>query len=214
MIITAQEAAEKIKEFDRIMFGGFIACGCPERIVDALCKAGTRNLHCIGISADRENKGVGKLISNGQIVSMEASHIGTNPKAQQRYGSGDLKIDFIPQGTLIERIRAKGAGLGGILTPVGLNTIIEKGKQKIVVDGKEFLLEKPIQAHWGCIKAARADIYGNLVYSKTARNSNPVIASSADKVIAEVDEIVEAGRLDPENIVTPGIYVDFIVKPE
>ncbi|MCL2063184.1 MAG: CoA transferase subunit A [Candidatus Cloacimonetes bacterium] len=210
-IISSKEAAALIKPHNRILFGGFLTVGCAENIIDELVKTGTKDLHLIAIASDYEHKGVGRLVVNNQIKSAQLSHLGTNKSTQAQMNSGQIEVEIVPQGTLMERIRAKGAGLGGILTPTGVGTVIEEGKEKFIVDGKVFILEKAISADFAIIKAKKADKHGNLVYSKTARNSNPIMAMSADITIVEVDEIVEIGELSPEEIITPGIFVDYIV---
>ena len=208
-IISSKEAVALIKENSRIMFGGFLAVGAAEDIIDALVEAGTKDLHAIMIASDYENRGVGKLVVNNQFKSAQASHFGTNKTIQAQMNNSQIEVEMVPQGTLIERIRAKGAGLGGVLTPVGIGTVVEKDKEKIVMEGKEYLLEKAIIADFAVIRAAKADKYGNLVYNKTARNSNPIMAMSAYITIVEVDEVVD--ELDPETVVTPGIFIDYIV---
>ena len=212
-IITPQEAAALIQPHNRLSIGGFLVVGCPERTVDALVNLGTNNIHLICVSTDYEDRGIGKLIVNNQIKSLQTSHIGTNKTTQAQMNSSQIQVELVPQGTLMERIRAYGAGLGGILTPTGLGTIIEEGKQKFTIDGKDFILEHAIKADIAIIKAHKADKLGNLVYSKTARNSNPIMAMGATITIAEVDQIVEVGELSPEEIVTPGIFVKYIVNP-
>ncbi|HOD53465.1 MAG TPA: CoA transferase subunit A [Candidatus Cloacimonadota bacterium] len=211
-IIDAQTAAAMIKPNDRIMFGSFLAVGCAETIIDEMVKLGTKDLHMICIASDYENRGVGKLIANKQIKSAQVSHLGTNKAIQDQYNKGEMIVEMIPQGTLMERIRAKGAGLGGVLTPTGLGTIVQEGKDIIEVDGNPYILEKPIGADWAILKAEKADKMGNLVYNKTARNSKPIMATAATKVIVEVKEIVEIGEINPEDVVTPGIFVHYIVK--
>ncbi len=211
-IIDAQTAAAMIKPNDRVMFGSFLAVGCAENIIDELVKIGTKDLHMICIASDYENRGVGKLIANKQFKSAQVSHLGTNKAIQDQYNKGEMAVEMIPQGTLMERIRAKGAGLGGVLTPTGLGTIVQEGKDIIEVDGSPYILEKPIGADWAILKAEKADKMGNLVYSKTARNSNPIMATAAAKVIVEVKEIVEIGEINPEDVVTPGIFVHYLVK--
>lgn len=213
-IITAQEAAMMIRSNDRLMIGGFLAVGCPETIVDALVAAGTDNLHVIVIASDYENRGWGKLIVNKQVKSAQVSHLGTNKEIQNQMNVGEIELELIPQGTLMERVRAAGTGLGGVLTPTGLGTVVQEGKSIIEIDGKFYILEKAIHADIAIIRAYKADKMGNLVYHKTARNSNPLMAMAAERTIVEVDEIVEVGELDPEQIVTPGIFVDYIVKCE
>ncbi|MFW5887393.1 MAG: CoA transferase subunit A [Bacteriovoracia bacterium] len=211
-IIEASEAAKIVKENDRLMCGGFLACGAAEGLIDELVELNTRNLHLCVICTDFPDKGVGKLIVNKQIKSIQTSHIGTNKATQEQYNGGTLKIEFNPQGTFVERIRAAGAGLGGFLTPSGVGTMLDNEKETIEVDGKKFFLEKPMHGDVAFLKAKKADKLGNLVYSKSAQNSNPLMAMACKTVIVEVDEIVEAGELDPEVIVTPGIFVDFLVK--
>ena len=210
-IISAEAAAELIQPGNRVSFGGFLAVGCAEKIVDALVNQGTKDLHMIAISTDYEDKGVGKLIANNQVKSVQISHMGTNKATQNQMNNGTLEVELVPQGTLMERIRAKGAGLGGILTPTGVGTIIADGKEKFIIDNKEYILEKAISADFAIIKAHKADKLGNLIYSKTARNSNPIMAMGADVTIVEVDEIVETGDISPEEIITPGIFVKYIV---
>ena len=211
-IIDAKTAASMVKENDRIMVGGFLAVGASDNIIDALVEKGTKDLHMIVICTDYVDRGNGKLITAKQIKSLQVSHIGTNKNTQQQYTEGTLKIEFNPQGTISERIRIGGAGIGGFLSPVGLGTILENEKQVIEVDGQKFFLERPIKADFAFIRAKKADKFGNLIYSKTARNSNPLMAPAAKITIVEADEIVENGQLDPEAIVTPGIFIDYIVK--
>lgn len=213
-IITASQAVAMVKPHDRIMFGTFLVVGAACTLIDALVEAGTQNLHMITIATDYDDRGVGKLVSNRQIKSVQCSHIGTNKASQSQMNAGEIEIELIPQGTLVERIRAAGAGLGGILTPTGVDTIVEDDKEKFEIDGKTYILERPIKADFAFIKAKKADKMGNLVYSKTARNSNPVMAMAAKTTIAEVDEIVEIGEIDTEDVITPGIFVDYLVKRE
>jgi 3-oxoacid CoA-transferase A subunit len=166
----------------------------------------------IAICTDYIDRGIGKLVANHQVKEVLTSHLGTNKATQDQMNAGEIKVEMIPQGTLMERIRAAGAGLGGILTPTGVGTIIEEGKEKFHIDGKDFILEKALHADVALIRAAKADKLGNLVFSKTARNSNPIMATGARITIAEVDDIVEVGELCPEEIVTPGVFVNYIVK--
>jgi 3-oxoacid CoA-transferase A subunit len=210
-IISAAEAVKLIKPGDSILISGFLAVGAPECLIDALVTENTKDLHMVVIATDWENRGTGKLVVNRQIKSCQISHMGTNKQTQEQYKSGELSVELVPQGTLMERVRAAGAGLGGILTPTGLGTIVEEGKDIIQVDGKPFILEKAIHGDFALVKAWKADKMGNLVYRKTARNSNPIMAMAGKITIAEVDEIVEVGELDPEAIATPGIFVDYLV---
>jgi acetate CoA/acetoacetate CoA-transferase alpha subunit len=210
-LITAEKAAAMIKPHSRVAIGGFLAVGAPETIIDALVAAGTRDLHMIVIASDWEDRGVGKLVVNHQLKSAQVSHTGTNKEIQRQMNSGEIEVELVPQGTLMERVRAYGTGLGGILTPTGVGTIVAENKQQIPVAGKEYILETAIPSDFAIIRAHKADKAGNLVYRKTARNSNPIMAMAGRITIAEVDEIVEIGELDPENIVTPGIFVNYII---
>jgi acetate CoA/acetoacetate CoA-transferase alpha subunit len=210
-IISIEEAVSKVKNGMTIMVGGFLANGTPNRIVDALAKSGVKNLTLICNDTAFPDKGVGQLIVNKQVKKLVTSHIGTNPQSGEQLNSGELEIEFCPQGTLVERIRSGGNGLGGFLTPTGLKTIVAEGKQIIEVDGHPYLLEKPLRADIALICAGLGDQSGNLVYKGTAQNFNPLMASAADVVIAEVAEIVEIGAIAPENVKTSAIFVDFIV---
>lgn len=210
-IISVQEAVALIKPGSSIMFGGFLAVGCTEDLIAALKEQNTGDLGMIVIATDFEDKGVGVLVANRQVSRVKTSHIGTNKATQAQMNNGEIKVELIPQGTLLEQIRAAGAGLGGALTPTGLGTVVAEGKQILDVDGRQYILEKPITADFAFIRAAKADKYGNLVYSKTARNSNPIMATAAKTIIAEVDEIVEVGEISPEDVITPGVFVDYLV---
>lgn len=211
-IITAQEAVRKIKSGDRLLIGGFLAVGAPETIIDALVEQNTKDLHFICIASDWLDRGVGKLVVNHQIKSAQVSHMGTNKEIQAQMNAGEITVELVPQGTLMERIRATGAGLGGVLTPTGLGTIVQDGKEILTIDDIPYLLETAIPSDFALIKAWKADKMGNLVYRKTARNSNPIMAMSGKITIAEVEEIVEIGELDPEAIVTPGVFVNYLVR--
>jgi len=211
-IISAQAAVGMIKPSDRLLMGGFLAAGAAEGLIDALVEQNTKGLHIVSIASDWENRGVGKLVVNHQVSSAQVSHMGTNKEIQAQFNSGELTVELIPQGTLMERVRASGAGLGGILTPTGLGTVVQEGKEIITVEGRQFILEPAISGDFALIRAWKADKMGNLVYRKTARNSNPNMAMAGKITIVEVDEIVETGELDPEAVVTPGIFVNYIVK--
>ncbi len=194
-----------------IMFGGFMGVGTPLGIVSALIESKVRNLTLIGNDTAAPTTGIGPLIDSGQASKVIVSHIGTNPVTGKKMIAGELDVELVPQGTLIERIRAGGSGLGGFLTPTGVGTVAEEGKQKLTVQGREYLLEIPLRADVAIIKAKKADTAGNLVYERAARNFNPVIALAADLVIAEVDEIVDVGEIDPDHVMTPGALIDKIV---
>ena len=211
-IISVKEAVSKVKDGMTVMIGGFLGNGSPEKLIDALVESGVKNLTLICNDTSFPDKGVGKLIVNKQIAKVYTSHIGTNPHSNEQLNSGELKIEFCPQGTLIERIRAAGAGLGGVLTPTGMGTIVAEGKEIINVDGKDFLLEKPLRADVALIGASLGDKSGNLIYRGSSQNFNPIIATAADLVIAEIKEIVEVGEIPEENVKTQAIFVDFIVE--
>ena len=194
------------------MVGGFLANGTPNKIVDALAKSGVKNLTLICNDTAYPDKGVGQLIANKQVKKLFVSHIGTNPHTSEQMNSGELEIEFCPQGSLAERVRAGGCGLGGILTQTGMGTIVAEGKQIVNVDGKDYLLEKPLRADIALVGASLGDKAGNLVYRGTSQNFNPLMASAADLVIAEINELVEVGEIAAENVKTPSIMVDFIIE--
>lgn len=210
--ISAAAAAAKIKDGMTVMIGGFLANGTPEKIIDELVNTGVKNLTLIVNDTAYPDRGCGKLIVNKQIKKLIVSHIGTNPHTSEQMNSGELEIEFCPQGSLAERVRAGGYGLGGVLTPTGLGTIVAEGKRVIEVDGKEYLLEKPIHADVALIRGSVGDKSGNLIYKGTTNNFNSLMATAADTVIAEVGELVEVGELSPETVHTPSIFVDYIVK--
>jgi acetate CoA/acetoacetate CoA-transferase alpha subunit len=194
-----------------IMFGGFMGVGTPAGLVDALLRSGVERLTLIGNDTAFPETGVGPLVVSGQVERVIVSHIGTNPETGRRMLAGEIAVELVPQGTLIERIRCGGAGLGGVLTPTGVGTAVAEGKCKHVVNGREYLIELPLRADLALIGARRADRSGNLVYERAARNFNPVIAFAADRVIAEVDELVDIGAIDPDHVMTPGALVDHIL---
>lgn len=208
---TWQEALSVVQDGMTVMIGGFLAVGTPEGLIDQLLESGVRDLVVIGNDTGFIDKGIGRLVAAGRCREVIVSHVGTNPETGKQMHSGELKVTLVPQGTLAEQIRAGGAGLGGILTPTGIGTVVAEGKQVIEVGGKEYLLELPLRADVALIKAHQADEKGNLVYRRSARNFNPLMAKAAEVVIAEVDEIVPVGSLDPDAIVTPGLLVDVLV---
>jgi len=210
--IKVEDAAAMIPDGARIMFGGFMAVGTPERLFDALIARGAKGLVVIGNDTARPGHGVGKLIDAGCVAKAIVSHIGTNPVTQKKMIAGEMEVELVPQGTLAERIRAAGAGLGGVLTPTGIGTVVAEGKQVVTVDGKDFLLEPPIRADFALLHAHEADYHGNLTYRLTAANFNPVIALSAETVIAEPNEIVPVGVIPPDAVRTPGVLVDHLVE--
>ena len=196
-----------------IMVGGFMTCGTPEIFIDWLVEAKIGDLTIICNDAGYEDQGVGKLIKHNLVSRLIASHIGLNPEAGRRMGEGSLTVELIPQGTMAEQIRSYGAGLGGVLTPTGVGTIVETGKQVIEVDGKRYLLEKAMGADFALVQAFEADRFGNLVYAKTARNFNPIMATAAKTVMAAVKKM-HHDALHPECVITPHVLVDYIVKED
>ena len=200
------------------MVGGFMACGTPEILIDALVEKNVKDLTIICNDAGVPGRGVGKLLTNGQIKTLIASHVGLNPEVAARMNTDveedKLECILIPQGTLAERIRAGGAGLGGFLTPTGVGTIVAEGKQVINVDGRDYLLEKPLRADFALIRGSVTDKFGNTIYNGTTQTFNPMMATAADQVIVGACEVVEVGQLDPNNVRTSGIFVDKIVEGE
>ena len=209
--ISAEKLSALFKDGMTIMVGGFLANGTPERIIDELVKNGVKDLTLIANDTSYPDRGCGRLIANHQVKKLIASHIGTNPMTGDQMNTGELIIEFSPQGTLAERVRAGGAGLGGVLTPTGLGTVIEEGKQKIEIDGEVFLLEKPIRADFAFIKGSVGDEFGNLIYKGTTQNFQPLMAMAADCVVAEIEEIHPIGQIPMEQIHTSGIFVDYIL---
>jgi acetate CoA/acetoacetate CoA-transferase alpha subunit len=209
---TLEEAWDKFRDGQTIMFGGFLAVGTPEALVDGLVKKGVKDLTVIGNDTSYVDRGIGRLIASRQIKKAIVSHIGTNKETGRQMTAGELDVELVPQGTLAERIRAAGAGLGGFLTPTGVGTIVEEGKQKLTINGKDYLLELPLKADIAILKAWKADKSGNLVYRRATRNFNPLMAMAADYVIVDAEHIVEGGELNPDEVMTPGTLVDMIVK--
>jgi acetate CoA/acetoacetate CoA-transferase alpha subunit len=212
--ISLKEAVALIPDGASLMVGGFMGVGTPERLVDELVRQGKRNLTVIANDTAMPGRGIGKLVSAGLIGKTIASHIGLNPETQQQMINGKMVVDLVPQGTLIERIRAGGFGIGGILTPTGVGTVVEEGKQRLEVDGKSYLLEAALRADFALVHAFLADYLGNLSYALTARNFNPVIAMAADTVIVTADHIVPVGVIAPDHVVTPAPVVDYLVANE
>ncbi|MBJ9237788.1 MULTISPECIES: acetate CoA-transferase subunit alpha [Citrobacter] len=213
-LITLQDAAGFFRDGMTIMVGGFMGVGTPPRLVEALLESGVRDLTLIANDTAFVDTGIGPLIVNGRVSKVIASHIGTNPETGRRMIAGEMDVQLVPQGTLIEQIRCGGAGLGGFLTPTGVGTIVEEGKQTMTLEGKTWLLERPLRADLALIRAHRSDRLGNLTYQLSARNFNPLIALAADITLVEPDEMVETGELQPDQIVTPGAVIDHIVIPQ
>ncbi|MDD2358756.1 MAG: CoA transferase subunit A [Thiovulaceae bacterium] len=209
-LISLTDAVSKVKDGMTIMVGGFLSNGSPNKLMNALVESGVKNLILISNDTSFPEIGQGKLVANRQVKKVITSHVGTNPVTGELMNSGELEVEFSPQGTLAERIRAYGAGLGGILTTTGLGTSVENGKVKLTINNIEYLLETPLKADIAFIGASVADKSGNLYYKGNSRNFNPLMAMAADIVIVETEELVETGEIKPENVHTSGIFVDYI----
>lgn len=212
IVKDAEEALVGIKSNMTLMFGGFGLCGIPEMCINALAKTNINGLHCISNNAGVDNFGLGLLLKNHQIRKMTASYVGENAEFERQLLSGELEVDLIPQGTLAERIRAGGAGIPAFFTPAGYGTEVAKGKETREYNGKMYLLESWLKADFAIVKAWKADTWGNLIYRKTARNFNPMMAMAGKITIAEVEEIVPAGTFDPDHVHTPGIFVQRVFQ--
>jgi acetate CoA/acetoacetate CoA-transferase alpha subunit len=209
--ISLTDAVALIPDGASLMIGGFMGVGTPERIVDELVRQGKRNLTVIANDTAVPGRGIGKLVTAGLVARTVASHIGLNPETQKQMIAGKMAVDLIPQGTLIERIRAGGCGLGGVLTPTGIGTIVEEGKQKVEVDGRTYLVETALRADFALVNAFLADYLGNLSYVLTSRNFNPVIAMAADTTIVCAEHIVPVGLIAPDHVITPAPLVDYLI---
>ena len=209
-----EDFVSKIQDGASVMIGGFMNIGTAEGIIDAIIKTDIKDLTIICNDAGLPGVGVGKLISAGKVKKLIASHIGLNPIAGEKMTTGEMEVELIPQGTLAERIRAGGSGLGGFLTPTGIGTVVQDGKKIIQVDGKDYLLEKPLKADFAFLLGHMVDKKGNIVYRKTTRNFNPLMATACETVVVQARNIVEIGQLDPDHIITPHIFVDYIVEGE
>jgi acetate CoA/acetoacetate CoA-transferase alpha subunit len=209
--VPVQDVVAKIPDGASLLIGGFMAVGTPERVIDELVRQRKRELTVIANDTALPGVGIGKLVRAGLVRKVIASHIGLNPETQQQMLSGALEVELVPQGTLIERIRAGGYGLGGILTPTGIGTTVEDGKQKIELGGRSYLIESALRAEFALVQAFLADYYGNLAYALTARNFNPVVAMAGDTVIAGAEHIVPVGVIAPDHVVTPAPVVDYLI---
>lgn len=206
-----EDVVALLKDGMTIMVGGFLGQGSAQKVIDAICESSVKDLTVIANDASYTDRGVGKLLVTGKVKKFIVSHIGTNPTVGDMLNAGTLEIEFVPQGTLAERIRSGGAGLGGVLTPVGIGTVVENGKQKIEVDGVTYLLEKPLHADMAIIGASISDKIGNLFYKGTCQNFNPLMATAADIVVAETEELVETGEIAMESVHVPAILVNYII---
>ena len=211
-VANADVAIQKLFDGAVILSGGFGTCGIPENLIAAVLRKGTKNLTCVSNNAGTPDAGLGLLLKSGQISKMIASYVGENTLFEQQVLKGEVAIELNPQGTLAERIRAAGAGIPAFYTPTGVGTVIADGKEVREFDGRKYVMERSLRGDFAFIKAWKGDRWGNLIYRKTARNFNPMMASAADHVIEEVEEIVELGSLVPENVHTPGIFVNAIFQ--
>jgi acetate CoA/acetoacetate CoA-transferase alpha subunit len=210
--IKAAAAAELIPDGAVLLIGGFMGVGSPHRLIDAIVARGTRGLTVVANDTALPGKGIGRLIGCGAVSRAIVSHIGLNPETQEKMISGQIEVELVPQGSLVERIRAAGVGLGGVLTATGLGTPVADGKDVVEVDGKRYLLEKPIRGDFALVAARQSDYVGNLEYTLTAHNFNPIMALAADVVIAEPEHIVPVGVISPDMVKTPGVLVDHILE--
>ena len=208
---TLEDAVARIRDGASLMVGGFMAVGTPERLIDEIIRQNKRDLTVIGNDTAMPGVGIGKLIDARCVRKVITSHIGLNPQTQQQMIAKEIAVELVPQGTLIERIRAGGYGLGGVLTPTGVGTVVEEGKRKLEVDGQDYLLETPLRADFALLQAFLADYLGNLTYALTARNFNPVIAMAADTVVVDAEHIVPVGMIPPDHVVTPAPLVDYLI---
>jgi 3-oxoacid CoA-transferase subunit A len=212
VIGSADEAVAMIPHGATVMVGGFGLCGIPENLIKAMHARGTRDLTVISNNAGTDDYGLGLLLKSRQIRKMIATYVGENQEFERQFISRELEVELVPQGTFAERMRAAGAGIGGFFTPTGYGTLVAEGKETRVIDGKSYVLELPLRADFALVKAFRGDRRGNLTYRRTARNFNAVMATAARTTIAELEQIVEPGDLDPDAIVTPGIFVRYVVQ--
>lgn len=208
---TSQQLEALLHDGMSIMIGGFMATGAPEKLIDLLIEKDIKDITLISTDTGSPGKGASRLIAQKRVKKLYASHIGTNPETGKQMNEGTLEVELVPQGTLAERIRSAGAGLGGVLTPTGLGTIVAEGKKVIEVDGQSYLLEKPLKADLAFIRGSKVDQRGNVFYNKTTQNFNPLMATAADKVVVEAEQIVELGDIQPESVHTPSLYVDYIL---
>lgn len=209
---TVQEAVDLLHDGMTVMLPGFLGVGTSKTLIDAICERGIGGLTVVYNDGAFPGVGFGKLVQHGLVRKFIGTHTGTNPDLVKRVAAGEIELELMPQGTLVEKIRAAGAGLGGVLTPTGIGTSVEEGKTVMEVGGKAYLLELPLRADVALLHAHIGDTAGNLVYRRAARNFNPIMATAADLVIAEVEDLVEVGEIDPDHVMTPGIFVDIIVR--
>jgi 3-oxoacid CoA-transferase A subunit len=214
LLPSAEAAVALVPDGATILMGGFGLCGIPENLVRALHARGTRGLTIISNNAGVDDFGIGLLLKAHQVRKMISTYVGENKEFERQFLAGELEVELIPQGTFAERIRAGGAGIGGFFTPTGYGPIVAEGKEARVIDGRQFVLEKPLIGDFAFVRAWKGDRAGNLVYRRTARNFNPVMATAATVTIAEVEHLVAAGDIDPDHVVTPGIFVKHVLQGE
>jgi 3-oxoacid CoA-transferase subunit A len=211
VLASAEQAVALIPEGASILVGGFGLCGIPENLIGALHAQGTRNLTVISNNAGVDDFGLGLLLPSRQVRKMIATYVGENKEFERQFLTGELEVELVPQGTFAERIRAGGAGIGGFFTPTAYGTLAAEGKETRVINGRPYVLEQPLTADFALVRAWKGDRLGNLVYHRTARNFNPVMATAGRVTIAEVEHLVEPGAIDPDHVVTPGIFVRHVV---
>jgi 3-oxoacid CoA-transferase subunit A len=212
VLAGAEQAVSRIPDGATIMMGGFGLCGIPENLIAALHQRGTKDLTVISNNAGVDDFGIGVLMRARQVRKMIATYVGENKEFERQFLTGEVEVELVPQGTFAERIRAGGAGIGGFFTPTGYGTLVAEGKETRTIDGVRYVLEKPLKADFAFVKAWKGDRLGNLVYRKTARNFNPVMATAAKVTIAEVEQLVEPGDIEPDHVVTPGIFVQHLLQ--
>jgi 3-oxoacid CoA-transferase subunit A len=212
VLASAEEAVALIPDGASILMGGFGLCGIPENLIAALRARGTKGLTVISNNAGVDDFGIGVLLRSRQVRKMISTYVGENKEFERQFLSKELEVELVPQGTFAERIRAGGAGIGGFFTPAGYGTLVAEGKEARMIDGKPYILEAPLRADFAFVKAWKGDRVGNLLYRRTARNFNPVMATAAATTIAEVEHLVEPGELDPDHVITPGIFVKYILR--
>lgn len=212
-IVSANEAAKLINDYSSIMVGGFLSCGAPTKIIEEMIKIGVKNLTLIANDTSSPEYDKGKLIVNKMVKKAIVSHIGLNPETGRQMNAGEIEVELVPMGTLVERIRSGGAGLGGFLTPTGVGTLVENGKQTMEINGRKYLLEMPLKADISIIHGTKVDKFGNVFIHGTAKNFNLIMATAGEKVIVEADEMVE-DCLNPNEVTIPGIFIDYIVIGE
>src|SRR5262245_24428689 len=214
VVASAEAVVGLIPDGSSIMMGGFGVCGVPENLIKALHARGTKQLTLISNNAGVDGFGIGILLAARQVRKMISTYVGENKEFERQYLSGELEVDLVPQGTFAERIRAGGAGIGGFFTPTAYGTIVAEGKETRIIEGRPYVLEPPLRADFAFVRAWKGDKMGNLVYRRTARNFNPVMATAGRVTIAEVEHLVEPGEIDPDHVVTPGVFVRHIVRGE